>query len=679
MRISENPFFILGVTPDMPVEQINEMADDKCFMDEENEGKYEEARSILTNPRQRLEAEVGWFYEQPDIVVHLTQENLSNVSVERWTSVREVVFYCCEKLFLIAPITVQDMTEQLSDLIIKIDRRYESVFDEEETDNLYNLISSSRKKAHMFMNDDINQVKNVLHEVLENNIQKALSCVMKYQSIDTIVNIANQIANQEIKPSIGRVSKQYHDVIRIFIDLYNGEVQNVLDEKCEKIEKMTSLAEEYTESAQLQPLFTEVKEFDLIAQPLQLYFQDLGQANSQKQSVDVYNILSQLVIFYTEKKELPELSLAITEFAQKIFAENPEMREILTENSAYFQKQVSFLKELKGFGSLKAEFERLMDDIECSIIRKNGKENDNRKNIMAKKGGWLKILHGWAKKMTMLSNENQEQVAAVLAIAYYHLAMAFTWGELWDYTYVLLREGLPYAKKWGNDEIIGNFMKGLQKYSQSCMITQDAKMSKNVTELDHKRRRIGSYFLSDVAITRKKSSQALNKIELQEKNLGISKSNIVKILLLIVIIVIFFSTCMDSKSNTKKTTTNKSTKNITTQVPNQSKGKTEYGNRDNDDIIEYKEPPVGRGNELNIDELHWIAREEIRIKTMRRLIKNNHGVREFNKIVSHYNDRASYFKYRRDSWDRAKADVEKHRAEIEREAKKEVSDNGWDI
>ncbi len=46
MQIEENPFKLLGVTPENSIAEIDEAKDDKCFADEEREGAYEAARDM---------------------------------------------------------------------------------------------------------------------------------------------------------------------------------------------------------------------------------------------------------------------------------------------------------------------------------------------------------------------------------------------------------------------------------------------------------------------------------------------------------------------------------------------------------------------------------------------------------------------------------------------------------
>ena len=59
MNILENPFCVLGVSIRDNRKQIVEVAEEKSFLDDSE--AVREARSVLTNPRRRLAAEIRWF------------------------------------------------------------------------------------------------------------------------------------------------------------------------------------------------------------------------------------------------------------------------------------------------------------------------------------------------------------------------------------------------------------------------------------------------------------------------------------------------------------------------------------------------------------------------------------------------------------------------------------------
>ena len=59
MKITENPFYLLGATPRDNRQKIQDLVDEKML--ELDSTVCAEARQTLTNPRKRLSAEIAWF------------------------------------------------------------------------------------------------------------------------------------------------------------------------------------------------------------------------------------------------------------------------------------------------------------------------------------------------------------------------------------------------------------------------------------------------------------------------------------------------------------------------------------------------------------------------------------------------------------------------------------------
>ena len=64
MRLAENPFKILEATPSDNLNTINQQAEDKAFVDDNNERLYEDARATLLSPTKRIASEIGWIYDK---------------------------------------------------------------------------------------------------------------------------------------------------------------------------------------------------------------------------------------------------------------------------------------------------------------------------------------------------------------------------------------------------------------------------------------------------------------------------------------------------------------------------------------------------------------------------------------------------------------------------------------
>ena len=453
MEVNENAFDLLGVTPEDGIARINDAKDDKSWVDEPNESMYEAARETLTNPRKRLQAEVPWFLKNSNSAFSLMNE----VQNCRGTDIRLVV-----------------------QKIVALDDEYKQALQEESLNDIYTDIIISRKKAGISADIEQADIEEALSQLLEEGAKAAIDTLLRKCSTQEAAQIGNVIAKEMIQPGIGKYPKKYGDCIRFFIDLYNMKVQNELDTRSEKIQQDIEAAKVYTSVAQLSPLFQEIEWFDYLAQPLQLYFEDQGQADKQSQSEDIAGSLRKLSLFYHNERQLTELSIAVTEKAMQVFAENPKVLQQLQEDDEILKQQV--------------QVKPLTDDLEIVFVqvarfvdRKKGKEASNSVQIMSHKDQWVSALHRAASRLEQLSPSEKAAAAGFLAQAYYTLATACTWADMWDYAYIVAKEGLIYARQSGNQEIISEFLSALQYYSKAPSVDNEVRPCSSVEEFERKK------------------------------------------------------------------------------------------------------------------------------------------------------------------------------------------------
>ena len=453
MEVNENAFDLLGVTPEDGIARINDAKDDKSWVDEPNESMYEAARETLTNPRKRLQAEVPWFLKNSNSAFSLMNE----VQNCRGADIRLVV-----------------------QKIVALDDEYKEALQEESLNDIYTDIIISRKKAGISADIEQADIEEALSQLLEEGAKAAIDTLLRQCSTQEAAQIGNVIAKEMIQPGIGKYPKKYGDCIRFFIDLYNMKVQNELDTRSEKIQQDIEAAKVYTSVAQLSPLFQEIEWFDYLAQPLQLYFEDQGQADKQSQSEDIAGSLRKLSLFYHNERQLTELSITVTEKAMQVFAENPKVLQQLQEDDEILKQQV--------------QVKPLTDDLEIVFVqvarfvdRKKGKEASNSVQIMSHKDQWVSALHRAASRLEQLSPSEKAAAAGFLAQAYYTLATACTWADMWDYAYIVAKEGLIYARQSGNQEIISEFLSALQYYSKAPSVDNEVRSCSSVEEFERKK------------------------------------------------------------------------------------------------------------------------------------------------------------------------------------------------
>lgn len=456
MGVNENAFDLLGVTPEDGIARINDAKDDKSWVDEPNESMYEAARETLTNPRKRLQAEVPWFLKNSNSAFSLMNE----VQNCRGADIRLVV-----------------------QKIVALDDENKQALQEESLNDIYTDIIISRKKAGISADIKQADIEEALSQLLEEGAKAAIDTLLRKCSTQEAAQIGNVIAKEMIQPGIGKYPKKYGDCIRFFIDLYNMKVQNELDTRSEKIQQDIEAAKVYTSVAQLSPLFQEIEWFDYLAQPLQLYFEDQGQADKQSQSEDIAGSLRKLSLFYHNERQLTELSIAVTEKAMQVFAENPKVLQQLQEDDEILKQQV----QAKQVKPLTDDLEIVFVQVARFVDRKKGKEASNSAQIMSHKDQWVSALHRAASRLEQLSPSEKAAAAGFLAQAYYTLATACTWADMWDYAYIVAKEGLIYARQSGNQEIISEFLSALQYYSKAPSVDNEVRSCSSVEEFERKK------------------------------------------------------------------------------------------------------------------------------------------------------------------------------------------------
>lgn len=469
MEIKGNAFDVLGVTPEDDIASINEAADEKSWKDEANESMYEAARETLTNPRKRLQVEVPWFLKNSNSAFSLMNE----VQNCRGTDIRFVV-----------------------QKIVALDDEYKQALQEESLDDIYTDIIISRKKAGISADIEQGDIEEALSQLLEEGAKAAIDTLLRQCSTREAAQIGNVIAKEMIQPGIGKYPKKYGDCIRFFIDLYNMKVQNELDTRRTKLLQDIETAKTYTSISQLQlsPLFEELEAFDYLAQPLQLYFEDQGQAEKQSQSNEIAQKLRDLALFYHNQKNLTNLSIAVTEKAMQVFEENPQMLQQFQEDIEILKQQVQVNpqednevpKRQVQVNPLE-ELKIVLGQVALLVAREKGKEANNSMQIMNHKDQWIAALHRAAAKLSQLSPIERAAAAGVLAEVYYTLATACTWADMWDYAYIIAKEGLTYAMQSGDQEIISEIQKGLQYYGRAPSVDNEVRSCSSVEEFERKK------------------------------------------------------------------------------------------------------------------------------------------------------------------------------------------------
>lgn len=639
MRLSENPFYILGVKPEDSLEKIEEAADDRIWQDEENQAKYEKARDILSYPAKRLDAEVCWIFKDLDSIYSLGYSDFENSIINRDISRREVLILGIELLYRYDGENIAaDKNRKLQEcvyIIRSLTSCYEELWNQDYLAHLRSSINSSRKQAGLPFLPNDKMVQDQLESCLHQDILDAFHFLMDNNSDDSCAEIVTAVFQQ----SIGRTIEKYvkdQTVIDLLTDAYNRRISKTLESCFKKIslsfDNINMLASSVEKRIEI--IFEQINEFQTYALPLQVYFYHNGQTERLHQSQHIADELRSWAVSINNDSELPEIALKITDYALKTFQYLPLYQEKLKEDK-------DKLTDILNDNAFIAHLKHVIDPIDSYIVRKKGYESQNKKYIIDHKDEWITALHEAAKLLGNMEGEDKGNCSILLIRAYSVFSSACTWADLWDMAAFLAKEAIPFAKEIHDQKMV-------EKFSDVIWEAQKVKQGK-INSADNR--------------------QAQSSTDGSGIGKFLKRCSIVAIVLLII-----WGFKGYKSNNVPVARTQKSSYSVQAKS-NSSTKKEESPNKE----IKYSKPSVGNNREFTMAEMHWAARETIRLETMKPLIKNNEGVKAYNKMVNDYNSRASSFRYRGHSWDVAKADVEEHRQEIERDAEKEVSQNGWDV
>lgn len=384
MDLIRNPFYILGVTTRDNRRKIAEVAEEKILLGDSDQMNH--ARADITNPRKRLEAEMGWFpgvspknidsikqYLRP---LHLLYEpSLYNKDLcgtillkgssepipsdLRKISSLALANILAEQLRLKHYSNIQD----LCSAIIEIDKVFEEIVPQE----ILTLINEDRIVSGISPVENVSLIEEELG-IKRNDIKSIISKQMDRLSEEEYIELINMIAN--IYWASGHI---YNGVIiDDILDTYELKTKNILNNIEELIEAATMVVEDafidrYPGQFQdeLNDLILLVRKWDRVANPLQLNAHVKGASHSDSEKVA--NIVRGLAIKLHNEHHLTDEAIELTSTLKDVFAELDQLKEL-------FESDVETLEDIK---SKQIEYE----EQEQMILDKNKEDKSYRVTI----------------------------------------------------------------------------------------------------------------------------------------------------------------------------------------------------------------------------------------------------------------------------------------------------------
>ncbi len=442
MRLKDNPFWVLNVKIDDNCDTIIDSAEEKSFMDDANTDKYEKARSVLISPLQRLEAEICWIkaIEKSTINDFMLK---SSDRVAMLLNERELLIYYLEKLYR------QCSFEDISEAIVKIDELYRRFLKSDATVlDCFNEINRNRKNARITLLNDVELLRNTCEKIWLADIENAFAELIKVNTSVFIINTANKVAEDSIGIEIETGKNAYGIVVEKFIGMYTLSINDTLHNIYEEVLDNIAEADSANDAGDLKLLFANVRKFDRLAQPIQLYLQAKGSANKQRESVEIAFKLRNLAITMHNENGKTDLSLLITKLLKELFSELPEIKALVEEDTAT-------LTRLAKSDVVTKKCNEIAKEIKAGIVRDNNHIAQNASFFVSRKTRWDDCLTELCKKV--VEDGYDEEACDSLAGIYLFIATSFTWANDWKSALDYILKGKEWALKSNNNELIKKY------------------------------------------------------------------------------------------------------------------------------------------------------------------------------------------------------------------------------
>jgi hypothetical protein len=325
--LHRSPFLALGVTVRDDRRRIVELAEEKSLQLEHE--VCQKARSDLTNPRNRLSAEMAWLpgispRKASQLVEHMLQDPMAirgesglptlahlNLLAAAFESadgehdVDDLVEFIIETAYLAEKLSAADVQRDINE-----DRSVSGFPEVRALDQIENELTERRR-----------YYRNAIKDALDRLPSMILVKVMT-ETVDSVTS-----SGEEYSPGL----------IDDLVDSYEVDTQSVLQREAENVDKLIEAARAHAGAGEaavnfyLDKLEVVARNWDMIAQPIQLSSKARGIDHDASRKL-AYELRSFAVDLFNEHDMLTQ-SQRLTGLIQDIFSEVPEISDRIEEDA----------------------------------------------------------------------------------------------------------------------------------------------------------------------------------------------------------------------------------------------------------------------------------------------------------------------------------------------------------
>ena len=348
MDLAANPFYTLGATLDDDRRRIAELADEKSLIGDE--ASIREARGILTNPKRRLAAEVGWL---PGLATERVAETIALLEVNPREVRRITGLPALARANLLADSLVRSGSSlggnEVAQWIVELSETHERV----HTEEVVSLLNEARSTAGFAAITNQASVEEELQgrrRHLRDAIKHSLDQLPASSLVDAVtLAVEHATHNGSVHAPI---------LIDDLVDTYEVEAQEFLNKETENVrtivqqirDRAEESADEDTMDGLVAKLERVVKNWDYVAQPIQVSFSSQGRSHGL--SHEVAREIRELAVELYNEHRLLDVSKRLTEIQQEVFAEIAKITEQLDTDAARLdeiaEERTELLEQMKA-------------------------------------------------------------------------------------------------------------------------------------------------------------------------------------------------------------------------------------------------------------------------------------------------------------------------------------------
>ncbi len=323
MYLFDNPFYILNATPRDDRRRITELAEERSLLLDSD--KCMQARSDLTNPRKRLAAEIAWlpgvWPKQIEKILTCVGEVVSSdiIGMDKLMPLARA-----NSLAAVLPRLPRYTSNDVAKRILEIAWAFEAA----DPQALRAVINEERKVSGFPEVTDLSSVEEEIQQQ-QRHYRQAINSALDNLSAEERV----KAVTVAVESATDKGEKHGPILIDKLVESYEIKAKAVLEKEEEKIKrlarKIRATADAQRPDSTLSPMVSElmqtVKNWDLVAQPIQVSTKSLGRQHDASRRVA--GLVRELSVHLWNEHRKLDFSRQLATMLQDVFAEVVELAE----------------------------------------------------------------------------------------------------------------------------------------------------------------------------------------------------------------------------------------------------------------------------------------------------------------------------------------------------------------